>query len=324
MAFHETAIFPTDISYGSTGGAGYSTIITKLDSGHEIRSARWAQAKHRYDAGYGVKSLDQLKTVLEFYHARLGTAHGFRWKDQMDFSTDSTRRGTADWDDVNLGQKNSSNQVQLQTHYTSGGVTVKRNIEKPISGTIKVGWNGAEKTEGVDWSVDTSTGIITASGAGSYDIKAGCQFHVPCRFGEEIDQHLPLSFDAFDIGSIGQIPVVEIKSALENVYANDMGGATRYTTTSNDGSTTQFTHGLAQGRVAFCEAIGADVIELTLPTITNNMPTGAPYFMIFNQGAGGNVVVKEGATTLATIAQDKGIMIGVYIDSGATRKYFTM
>ena len=324
MAFHESAIFPTDISYGSTGGAGYSTIITKLDSGHEIRSSRWAQAKHRYDASYGIKSLEQLKTVLEFYHARMATAHGFRWKDQMDFSTDTSRRGTASWNDIALTVKDSNNQVQLQTSYVNGGVTTKRNIEKPVSGTVKVGWNSAEKAEGTDWSVDTATGIVTASGAGAYTIYAGCQFDVPCRFGEGIDAHLPLSFDAFDIGSIGQIPVVEIKSALENVYAHDMGGATSYTTTTNDASTTLYSHGLADGRVAFCTAIGTDVIELTLPTITGNMATGAPYFLIYNQGAGGNVVVKEGTITLATIAQNEATMIGVYIDGSAMRKYFTM
>tara|TARA_R110002020_G_scaffold41325_2_gene121954 strand:+ start:1278 stop:2249 length:972 start_codon:yes stop_codon:yes gene_type:complete len=321
MAFHESAIFPTDISYGSTGGAGYNTAITKLDSGQEIRGVRWEQPMHQYDASYGIKTLAELREVLEFYHARKGSAHGFRWKDPMDFSTDSTRRGTAVWNDESLGVKNSSNQVQLKSLYTSGGVSTTRNITKPISGTVKVGWNGAEKdgsSSGEVWSVDTATGIITASDAGSYAISAGCQFHVPCRFGEEIDAHMPLSFDAFEMGSISQIPVVEIKSALENTEAYDFGGSTTYLATSADA---QYSHGLADGRVAYCKATSSYVITLILPTITSNMPTGNPYFYIINQGGGGNVVVKEGSSTLITLADDRGAIIGVHID-GSTRKYF--
>ena len=322
MAFHESAIFPTDISYGSQGGAGYNTAISKLDSGHEIRSGRWSQPRHTYNAQYAIKTLAELESVLEFFHARQGTLHGFRWKDQMDFSTDSTRRGTASWDDVTLVAKNASNQVQLQTHYTSGGQTLKRNIEKPIAGTVKVGWNGSEKdgsSSGEVWSVDNSTGIITATDAGSYVVSAGCQFHVPCRFGEEIDKNFPLSFDAYELGSIPSIPIIEIKSALENLTDYDYGGAKEYVATSG---AVQYSHGLADGRVIYCTASSTHVITIVLPNITANMPTGAPYFMVFNEGGGGNVLVKEGSTTLATVSQNKGVMVGVYVNTSGTRKYF--
>ncbi len=323
MAFHESAIFPTDISYGSTGGAGYSTVITKLDSGHEIRSERWEQARHQYDASYGIKTLTELKTVLEFFHARKGSAHGFRWLDPMDYSTDSTRRGTASWDDVELGVIDSNNQIQLATKYTNGGNTVTRNLEKPISGTVKVGWDGAEKTENTDWSIDYATGVITASASSGNNVSAGAQFHVPCRFGEEVDEHLPLSFDAFELGSIGSVPVVEIKSALENVHEYDFGGATEYTTGAT--SITR-SHGLADGRLIHCTTTGAGHIYITLPTITGNMATGAPYFIASNNANGGtgDVILIEGSTTLKTLASDKACIIGVSISVAGVRSYFLM
>ncbi len=321
MAFHEASIFPIDISYGSTGGAGYSTAITKLDSGQEIRSARWTMPKHQYDASYGIKSLAQLNTVLEFYHARQGSAHGFRWKDPMDFSTDTTRRGTPAWDDVVLAPP-VSNTSQLLTRYISGSTNKTRTIEKPIAGTVKVGWGGAEKdgtSSGEVWSVDSATGIITSTDAGSSTVSAGCQFHVPCRFGEGIDEHLPLSMDAFDIGSIGQIPIVEIKGITENMEEYDFGGAKTYTAPTAD---IQYSHGLADGRVIYCTASSSYVITIVLPTITGNMPTGFPYFYVINAGAGGNVTVKDATGTLFSVAQNYGATIGIVIDG--TRKYFAI
>ena len=83
MTFLETQ-FPEGISYGSRGGPGYSTEILTLDSGQEIRIARWNSARHRYDASYGVQNYADLKSVLDFYHATRGAADGFRWKDWME------------------------------------------------------------------------------------------------------------------------------------------------------------------------------------------------------------------------------------------------
>lgn len=56
-----------------------------LGSGHEERNTRWAQSRRRYDAGYGVKSLDDLHGVITFFEERRGRLYGFRWKDMSDF-----------------------------------------------------------------------------------------------------------------------------------------------------------------------------------------------------------------------------------------------
>ena len=44
MAFVEVQ-FPTDISYGSSGGPEYATDIVATNSGYEQRNINWAQAR---------------------------------------------------------------------------------------------------------------------------------------------------------------------------------------------------------------------------------------------------------------------------------------
>tara|TARA_R110000824_G_scaffold20947_12_gene78624 strand:+ start:707 stop:1690 length:984 start_codon:yes stop_codon:yes gene_type:complete len=325
MAFHESAIFPTDISYGSTGGAGYSTTITKLDSGHEIRNSRWSQARHRYDASYGIKTLEQLNAIVEFYHARQGAMHGFRWHDPMDFSTDSTRRANSpDWDSRQTTGVSDypTGKFQLQTWYTHGGATYKRNITKPVSGTLKVGWVNVEKTEGTHWSCDYSTGVVTidAGHLTTENIQASFNFHVPCRFGEEIDAHLPLSFDAFEMGSIGKIPIVEIKSELEGGYDYDAGGAKTYVTTGAGNQV--YSHGMADGRVIMCVATNSEAIRIELPLMHSSYAYGSPYFMIFNEGDGGAVTVYTNGVLVGTLQQNQGGMIGIVSTTGQGKHWF--
>lgn len=287
MSFHNDAIFPIDISYGSRGGAGYSTQITELDSGQEIRTQRWSQARHTYDASYGVRTLDDLRTVLEFYHARQGAAHGFRWLDHMDYSTDSTRRGTAAYDDQVLGAlEGSSLTIQMRTSYTNGGVTVYRTIEKPIASSVKVGWGGAEKTLSTHYTFDEDTGIITITSAGNADLSGGaisfgCQFHVPARFGEGADDSMDISIDAFETGGISSIPIVEIKQATAQSADYNFGGVTRYIPTGNGES---HAHSHSKGRVISVEPSGETNTIIILPKVEIGMPTGGVYFYVLNRG----------------------------------------
>jgi len=83
MAFHEIQ-FPIDISLGATGGPERRTEIVTLGSGREERNTRWAHSRRRYNAGYGVKNLDQIHQVIRFFEEQRGRLHGFRWRDPVD------------------------------------------------------------------------------------------------------------------------------------------------------------------------------------------------------------------------------------------------
>jgi len=317
MAFLETQ-FPTDISYGSSGGPGYSTQILTLDSGQEIRIARWNNARHRYDASYGVSDYADLKTILDLYHATRGPADGFRWKDWMDFSSDATGRGpdlgTAPaWNDQSLGTfGTATDTIQLRKAYTVGATTRYRNITKPVSGTVKVGWGGAEKLSG--WTVDTTTGLVTItdSGADGLEIFAGFEFDVPVRFGDVGDEVLSISHDSFETGSIGQIPIVEIRDVLASPDDYNYGGAKQH---SADGAIT-----LAGGRVHWT-AQSSGSINLTLPQPTNFYALGGPYFIVQHMGTAGSTIVKKyDGTTLQTLQADEACIINLVI-TGGTREF---
>src|SRR5881392_1986871 len=84
--FHEIR-FPTDIARGSRGGPERRTDIVTTGSGREERNARWAHSRRRFDAGYGVKTLEALSTVVAFFEERRGQLYGFRWRDRLDNSS---------------------------------------------------------------------------------------------------------------------------------------------------------------------------------------------------------------------------------------------
>jgi len=323
MSFHEDR-FPTDISYGSRGGPGYSTSIIGLDSGQEVRVARWSQPRHRYNARYGIRSLANMNAVLEFYHARQGPTHGFRWKDFMDFTTNADHRSEEAWNDQSLGVLASGATMQLRKAYTSGPTTRYRNITKPVSGTVVVGWDDgdglSEKTETTDWTVDTTTGIITITagalaGATGKTIYAGCEFDVPVRFGEEIDAMFPINMPSYDSGIVPDIPIVEVKDSTVHSADFNYGGSTRYTAAG------AHSHAASDGRVIVCAPSGADNMDINLPSLTNNYQLGGPWFYVIHAGGTGTVTVYEDAVSVIALAQNEACVINCIIDSGGSREW---
>ena len=86
MNFHEVR-FPAALSVGSSGGPERRTEIVTLSNGFEERNSPWAHSRRRYDAGLGVRSLDDLAEVIAFFEARHGQLYGFRWKDWTDYKS---------------------------------------------------------------------------------------------------------------------------------------------------------------------------------------------------------------------------------------------
>ena len=80
MAFHEVR-FPTTLSFGAIGGPLRRTDVVTLANGFEERNTPWAHSRRSYDAGAGMRSIDDLQQVIGFFEARMGQMHGFRWKD---------------------------------------------------------------------------------------------------------------------------------------------------------------------------------------------------------------------------------------------------
>lgn len=197
MGFVETQ-FPTDISYGSSGGPEYATDVVVSSNGYERRNVNWEQARARYNVAHGVKTKAQLDTLIAFFRARKGRAFGFRFKDWTDFQATETL-GIAD---------GVQTQFQLIKSYVNGAVTETRIIKKPVTGSIQVYRNASLQSAGV--SVDSTTGIVTfatAPAAGQI-ISASFEFDVPVRFDTD---RLSASLDAYGTHSWLDIPLVEVR-----------------------------------------------------------------------------------------------------------------
>jgi uncharacterized protein (TIGR02217 family) len=206
--FHEVQ-FPTTISRGSSGGPRRRTDIVTLRSGYEERNSVWADSRREYDAGLGVRDINDLHDVLAFFEARLGRLYGFRWKDWADYKS-CAPNDQVSRDDQTLGTGDGSEtQFQLVKAYTSGPVTYTRVITKPVSGTVLVEANGS-LVSGADYSLNTETGIITfnSAPASGHVIKAGYEFDVPVRFTND---HIDVTVDLFHAGQVPQINVIEVR-----------------------------------------------------------------------------------------------------------------
>ena len=85
-AFHEVR-FPVAVSFGATGGPARRNEIVLLTSGHERRNARFSDSRRSYDAGTGMRSLEDVHDVVAFFEARRGSLHGFRFRDPFDMKS---------------------------------------------------------------------------------------------------------------------------------------------------------------------------------------------------------------------------------------------
>ncbi len=209
MKFHEIR-FPANLSFGSVGGPERRTEIVTLANGFEERNTPWAHSRRRYDAGIGLRSLDDIETMVAFFEARQGQLHGFRWKDWSDFKT---ARPSAEVDalDCVLGEGDgATREFQLIKTYSSGEQSYARPISKPVEGTVLAAFDGAELVESVHYEVDYSTGIVTFTDAPDIGaiVTAGFEFDVPVRF--DVDG-IQTSVANFQAGEALAVPVVEIR-----------------------------------------------------------------------------------------------------------------
>ena len=209
MVFHEVR-FPLPISLGASGGPERRTEIVTLGSGREERNSPWAMSRRRYNAGLGLRKLDDIHELIALFEARRGRLYGFRWRDRADWKSGAPGGAVTPLDQA-LGTGDGECTVfPLVKTYVSGEASYTREIAKPVAGTLRAALDGTEKEEGEDFTLDAATGLVTfaaAPGAG-VAVTAGFEFDVPVRFDTDF---LDVNLAAFEAGSVPDIPVVEIR-----------------------------------------------------------------------------------------------------------------
>lgn len=209
MQFHDVR-FPVSLSFGSLGGPERRTEVVTLANGFEERNSPWAHSRRRYDAGAGLRSLDDVELMIAFFEARQGQLYGFRWKDWSDYRSCSASDPTG-FDDQEVGIGDGvETAFRLTKTYASGGHSYVRPLSKLVGGSVSVGVAGVDVAEGVDWEVDLGSGVVSfavAPDAGAI-VTAGYEFDVPVRFATDAIQTSVASFKA---GEVPNVPVVEVR-----------------------------------------------------------------------------------------------------------------
>lgn len=207
MGFHDVR-FPLDIALNAQGGPERLTDVVTLASGREERNARWAHARRRYNAGYGVKSRADMRAVLAFFEERRGRFHSFRWRDALDFSSAPDGGAPAATDQVLGTGDGVQTGFHLRKRYGASFDPYWRTITKPVAGSVSVAVDGSVLPP-AGYAVDTATGLVTfetAPGAG-VAVSAGFTFDVPVRFDTD---RLDIELSGFDAAIAPHIPLIEV------------------------------------------------------------------------------------------------------------------
>jgi uncharacterized protein (TIGR02217 family) len=162
-SFHDVR-FPAAISFGATGGPERRNEIVQLTSGREKRNARFAQSRHHYDAGTGVRSLADLHDILDFFEARRGSLHAFRFRDPFDMKSCRPGEAPSALDQVLGTGDGTATRFALVKRYGDGDNAYIRRISKPVSGSLKLAVVGVETT---DFSFDEATSEVVFTPAAS-------------------------------------------------------------------------------------------------------------------------------------------------------------
>ena len=195
LDFHDVT-FPLRVAFGASGGPERRNEIVALSNGGEQRNARRAHARRRFDAGTGVRSLDDLREVVAFFEARRGSLTAFRFRDPLDDALDGEiARGDG-----------ATRRFRLVKQYGEGPGAYHRPITHTRPGTVEIEVDGAPVTA----SVDHRSGMIELADppADGVVVSARCRFDVPVRFDCE---HLSVSIAAFEAGEVPTVPLVEVR-----------------------------------------------------------------------------------------------------------------
>lgn len=206
--FHDVR-FPVAVSFGATGGPVRRNEIVALTSGREVRNARQALSRRRFDAGTGLRSVDDLYEIMSFFEARRGSLHAFRFRDPFDMSSTAPGNAIAA-SDQQLGIGDGDRTVfGLRKTYGEGADAHRRPITRPLAGTVRVALDGTELVPMEEFGIDAESGavVLTAPPPEGTIVMAGFEFDIPARFDSD---RLEASLASFRAGQIPTIPIIEV------------------------------------------------------------------------------------------------------------------
>lgn len=196
MTFHDVRL-PDEIEQGAAGGPVFQTTILPLSSGGEQRNIDWSEARHEWELAYGIDDKASYDAVRQFFFARRGQAHTFRFKDWSDYELVDEPIGIGDG-------VNKTFQI-IRVYEGSGPAPYYRRITRPVAGTVVLKVDGV-----VTAATDNGLGIYTfaSAPADGAEVTCSCEFDMCVRFNTDKFQ---LELTQPGAGAIGSLPVLEVR-----------------------------------------------------------------------------------------------------------------
>ncbi len=195
MQAFDDVVFPLALGREAEVAPAFSTAILTGAGGAEQRNAAWGEARTSYDVGPGIRSEEDIRTLLAFFRARMGPARAFRLRDPFDSVSEGEAIGTGD---------GSQRRFALVRRY---GEAVRR-ITRPVAGTVSVRVGGVATAA---FAVEEGGLIVldTPPVAGAA-VTAWFGFDVPVRFAED---RLSVTRQTFLAGNAASVPLIEVREA---------------------------------------------------------------------------------------------------------------
>ncbi|HEX4695724.1 DUF2460 domain-containing protein [Sphingomonas sp.] len=191
----DDVLFPLALGREAEVAPAFSTAIAASASGFEARTAGWAEARTSYDVGPGVRSEEDIATLLDFFRARMGPARGFRLRDPFDAVASGQAIGTGD---------GTTTRFALVKSY---GAALRR-ITRPVAGSVRIAVGDVETAA---FSVADGGWIeLDVAPTDGAAVSASFTFDVPVRFAED---RLSVSMSTFLAGAAPSVPLVEVREA---------------------------------------------------------------------------------------------------------------
>ena len=329
MGFHD-AEFPENLSYGTKGGAGFRSTVVESDGGGEVRASEWdaRQSRIEFDVAKTIQTRPEASAILHHAWCMRGAALGFRFKDVTDWSTSALHNILPNvfnpFDRTPLdGARDGVNQVfKLQKLYPDvrAGVGVAssflRRITKPIppghpdyflvyyvnGGPVWVSTVG--KVPGSPFEIatdfDSGTCIWTPAPPPTL-LEAAFTFHVPARFGQDVDDRLSMSWteaSGIDFDSVSIIGQVENRHTGSEEHW--LGGADNVLPFANP-------HTLGVDTAYHQRILGtfSPTLVINVPKRTGQVAeefAGGPHYLVENASSAAITLVTENGPHIANVA----------------------
>ncbi len=204
-AFHDV-LFPLAIGLRASGGPEFATQVATSSSGYEQRNAGWSDARLHFDAGVGIRSDADLRTLLAFFRARRGQASGFRFTDPFDCTSRDDETPVTPLDQPIGAGDGVTTRFWLAKTYGADADPYARRITRPDAASVVVAVDGVAVT---GWTVaDLGAIDFAVAPAAGAQISAGFTFDVPVRFAVD---RIDVAASGWRSGDAPSIPVIEIR-----------------------------------------------------------------------------------------------------------------